>query len=80
MRDLLHALRPGGRLVVHVPGYERRWILFGRRVNFDVPGHVRPGYQADELVGKLSERRLRGHGVPATRTACSRRSPTTSRT
>ncbi len=55
MRTLLHALRPGGRLVVHVPGYERRWILFSRRVNFDVPGHVRPGYKADQLVGKLQE-------------------------
>jgi SAM-dependent methyltransferase len=53
MRTLLHALRPGGRLVVHVPGYERRWILFGRRVNFDVPGHVRPGYKAEQLVDKL---------------------------
>jgi SAM-dependent methyltransferase len=55
MRTLLRALRPGGRLVAHVPGYERRWILFGRRVNFDVPGHVRPGYQADQLVSKLQE-------------------------
>lgn len=55
MRTLLHALRPGGRLVVHTPGYERRWILFGRRVNFDVPGHVRPGYKAEELVGRLSD-------------------------
>ena len=53
MRTLLHALRPGGRLVAHVPGYERRWILLRRRVNFDVPGHVRPGYRAEELVGKL---------------------------
>jgi SAM-dependent methyltransferase len=53
MRTLLRALRPGGRLVAHVPGYERRWLLFGRRVNFDVPGHVRPGYRADDLVGKL---------------------------
>lgn len=55
MRTLLHTLRPGGRLVVHVPGYERRWILIGRRVNFDVPGHVRPGYRADELVTKLRD-------------------------
>ncbi len=55
MRTLLHALRPGGRLVVHVPGYERRWILVGRRVNFDVPGHVRPGYRAEELVKKLED-------------------------
>jgi SAM-dependent methyltransferase len=55
MRALLAALRPGGRLVAHVPGYERRWLLLGRRVNFDVPGHVRPGYRAEELVGKLRE-------------------------
>jgi len=55
MRALLQALRPGGRLVAHVPGYERRWLVFGRRVNFDVPGHVRPGYRSDELVGKLTD-------------------------
>jgi SAM-dependent methyltransferase len=55
MRTLLHALHPGGKLVAHVPGYERRWILLRRRVNFDVPGHVRPGYRADELVGKLQD-------------------------
>jgi SAM-dependent methyltransferase len=55
MRTLLQALRPGGRLVAHVPGYERRWLLFGRRVNFDVPGHVRPGYRAEDLVRKLGE-------------------------
>ena len=34
---------PAGRWSYHVPGYERRWLVFGRRVNFDVPGHVRPG-------------------------------------
>jgi 2-polyprenyl-3-methyl-5-hydroxy-6-metoxy-1,4-benzoquinol methylase len=55
MRALLSALHPGGRLVAHVPGYERRWLLFGRRVNFDVPGHVRPGYRAEELVDKLRD-------------------------
>jgi SAM-dependent methyltransferase len=54
MRELFAALRPGGRLVVHVPGYERRWFVLGRRVNFDVPGHVRPGYRSDELVAKLT--------------------------
>jgi SAM-dependent methyltransferase len=53
MRELFQALRPGGRLVVHVPGYERRWLLFGRRVNFDVPGHVRPGYTAEQIVERL---------------------------
>jgi SAM-dependent methyltransferase len=55
MRTLLRALKPGGTLVTHVPGYERRWIVFGRRVNFDVPGHVRPGYRAGEFLGKLGE-------------------------
>jgi SAM-dependent methyltransferase len=55
MKTLHHALRPGGRLVSHVPGYERRWLLFGRRVNFDVPGHVRPGYRAEELAAKLEQ-------------------------
>ena len=55
MRTLLHALHPGGRLVAHVPGYERRWILLRRRVNFDVPGHVRPGYKAEQLVARLQD-------------------------
>jgi SAM-dependent methyltransferase len=54
MQGLRRALRPGGRLVNHVPGYERRWFVIGRRVNFDVPGHVRPGYRSEELVGKLT--------------------------
>jgi SAM-dependent methyltransferase len=54
MKGLLRALRPGGRLVNHVPGYERRWFVIGRRVNFDVPGHVRPGYRSEELVSKLT--------------------------
>jgi SAM-dependent methyltransferase len=55
MRTLCRALRPGGTLVAHVPGYERRWFVFGRRVNFDVLGHVRPGYRADELAEKLRQ-------------------------
>jgi SAM-dependent methyltransferase len=54
MKVLVRALRPGGRAVVHVPGYERRWLVFGRRVNFDVPGHVRPGYRTNELVERLT--------------------------
>jgi SAM-dependent methyltransferase len=53
LRGLMRALRPGGRAVVHVPGYERRWLVFGRRVNFDVPGHVRPGYHTNELIERL---------------------------
>jgi SAM-dependent methyltransferase len=51
--NLTRALVPGGRLVVHVPGYYRRWLVFGKRVNFDVPGHMRPGYLAEDLIAKL---------------------------
>lgn len=55
LRNLRDALKPGGTLVVHVPGYYRRRLLFGRRVNFHVPGHVRPGYAAEELTAKLEK-------------------------
>lgn len=57
--SLRDALKPSGTLVVHVPGYYRRWLLFGRRVNFDVPGHVRPGYTAEVLQAKLTAAGLR---------------------
>jgi SAM-dependent methyltransferase len=53
LTNLRSALVPAGRLVVHVPGYYRRWLAFGKRINFDVPGHMRPGYLAEELVEKL---------------------------
>jgi SAM-dependent methyltransferase len=54
MRCLRKALTHRGRLVVHVPGYYRRWPMFRKSVNFDVPGHMRPGYRIEELEEKLS--------------------------
>ncbi len=50
---LYRALKPGGRLVLHTPGYERRWFWFAFQTNFDVPGHYRPGYWKDELAERL---------------------------
>ena len=47
-------LNPEGRLVVHVPCYHRRWPVFKRSVNFDVPGHVRPGYLKEQLAERLT--------------------------
>lgn len=44
------SLREGGMLVIHVPHYYRRWPVFRWTVNFDVPGHVRPGYHLSELT------------------------------
>jgi SAM-dependent methyltransferase len=44
------SLREAGMLVVHVPHYYRRWPVFRWTVNFNVPGHVRPGYHLPELT------------------------------
>ena len=59
MNSLATALIPGGRLVVHVPGYYRRWLLLGRRVNFDVPGHMRPGYTREQITQRLEQTELK---------------------
>lgn len=61
----LHALTaPGGRLVLHVPAYHRRYPVWARRVNFDVPTHVRPGYRPPEITGKVRQAgfRVLSHG------------------
>lgn len=51
--SLYRALKTGGRLVVHVPGYERRWFFFKFQTNFDVPGHFRPGYTLEDISKKV---------------------------
>ena len=47
------SLKPDGTLVVHVPHYYRRWPVFRFTRNFDVPGHVRPGYHLPELTERV---------------------------
>lgn len=49
MRRFFKSMRQGGVLLVHVPHYYRRWPVFRRDVNFDVPGHVRPGYRMEDI-------------------------------
>lgn len=66
MRCLHRALRKDGRLVVHVPGYYRRWPVCKKQVNFDVPGHMRPGYHIDELERKLGEAGFRVEQIRST--------------
>jgi SAM-dependent methyltransferase len=47
---LLHrSLKPSGKLVCHVPSLERIWVFSGHATNFNVPGHVRPGYSPEQL-------------------------------
>lgn len=53
LRALHRALASGGTLVLHVPHFYRRWPLFRWRVNFAIPGHVRPGYHMAELTSRL---------------------------
>ncbi|MBF0621040.1 MAG: class I SAM-dependent methyltransferase [Magnetococcales bacterium] len=48
-------MEPGGTLLVHVPHYYRRWPVFKRTVNFDVEGHIRPGYHLPELVELIQD-------------------------
>jgi len=47
------SLREYGTLVIHVPHYYRRWPAFRWTVNFDVPGHARPGYHLPELTERV---------------------------
>jgi 2-polyprenyl-3-methyl-5-hydroxy-6-metoxy-1,4-benzoquinol methylase len=46
------ALKAGGTLLLHVPGYFRRWYFFGWATNFNVRGHFRPGYTKEEIARK----------------------------
>lgn len=55
LKSFRRLLNPEGVLVVHVPGYYRRWPVLRRTVNFDVPGHVRPGYRKAQLAERLNE-------------------------
>ena len=55
LRRFCQALSPGGELIIHVPGYERRWPFFGWSVNFHVEGHYRPGYTVEQLHDKLDK-------------------------
>jgi len=60
LRCFHRAMRCGGMLVVHVPHYYRRWPVFKWLRNFEVPGHVRPGYHLPEIVERV---RLAGFTV-----------------
>lgn len=53
LANFFDALRPDGLLLVHVPHYYRRWPILKWSVNFDVPGHFRPGYHLPELTERL---------------------------
>ncbi len=53
LNNFFSSMKQGGILVVHVPHYYRRWPVFKWKRNFDVPGHVRPGYHLPELLERV---------------------------
>ena len=53
LANLYSSMQRGGILVIHVPHYYRRWPIFHWSVNFDVPGHLRPGYHLPELTERV---------------------------
>jgi 2-polyprenyl-3-methyl-5-hydroxy-6-metoxy-1,4-benzoquinol methylase len=53
LNKLFRAMKSEGMLLVHVPHYYRRWPTLKWRVNFNVPGHVRPGYHQAEIVERV---------------------------
>ena len=55
IRNFFESLRTNGNLVVHVPHFYRRWPVLAWTVNFDVPGHVRPGYHLAQLVERVEQ-------------------------
>jgi len=55
LQRFYNALLPKGELIIHVPGYYRRWLFFGWAVNFDVEGHFRPGYTKEQITEKVKK-------------------------
>jgi SAM-dependent methyltransferase len=46
---LYAATATGGTLLLHVPSLYRRYPVFNKCINFDVPTHLRPGYELAEI-------------------------------
>jgi SAM-dependent methyltransferase len=53
LHTLFQALAPGGTLMLHVPSLYRRYPVFKKCLNFDVPSHERPGYDQQDIVDKV---------------------------
>ena len=53
LKALFRLVSPGGLLLLHIPSLYRRYPVWKRSINFDVPSHVRPGYKPDEIKNKV---------------------------
>ncbi|MBF0497068.1 MAG: class I SAM-dependent methyltransferase [Deltaproteobacteria bacterium] len=48
VKKIYDLLNKSGKLIVHVP-HKYRYLFGRKRINFDIEGHVRPGYLMEEL-------------------------------
>ena len=55
LAKLFRALTPGGILYLHVPALYRRYPIFKKSLNFDVPTHVRSGYNMEDVAAKAEK-------------------------
>lgn len=49
LAQLRDALKPSGTLLLHLPALYRRYPVLKKRLNFDVPTHVRSGYRLEDV-------------------------------
>jgi trans-aconitate methyltransferase len=66
LRRFHDALTEEGELIIHVPGFYRRWYFFGWAENFYVEGHYRSGYTLDQLREKLEHAGFNIHRIDYT--------------
>jgi 2-polyprenyl-3-methyl-5-hydroxy-6-metoxy-1,4-benzoquinol methylase len=55
IKALYNLADSNGILVLHVPSLYRRYPIWSKKINFDVPTHVRPGYEPHEIEAKVKE-------------------------
>lgn len=55
IENIYGSLKRKGIALFHVPGLYRRWLFFAKRTNFDVKGHVRPGYTLEDIRAKIEK-------------------------
>lgn len=56
--SLCNALTPGGTLLLHAPAKFRRYPVFRKTLNFNVPSHVREGYTLDDIQALVENSKL----------------------
>ncbi len=58
LAKLREALKPEGTLVLHLPALYRRYPVFKKCLNFDVPTHVRSGYSLEDVRPMVDRARM----------------------